>query len=109
MFKILTSSYCLTTVKLGNKLISTKCKLKRNELLNNFLKECMNKLVCPKWIIARIYKSKLKYGHKVEKMFLKLEISKIEERLSSLKDCIVNIENSLKIKLKEEHFNEFIN
>ena len=42
-------------------------------------------------------------------MFLKLEISKIEERLSSLKDYVVNIKNSLKIKLKEEHFNEFIN
>ena len=46
-------------------------------------------------------KSKLKYGHKVEKMFLKLETSKIEERLSSLKDYVVIIENSLKIKLKK--------
>ena len=108
MFKILKSSYCLTTVKLGNKLISTECKVKRNELLNNFLKECLNKLVCPKWIIARIYKSRLKYSYKVEKIFLKLEIRKIEERLINLKDSAVSIKNSLKIKLKEEHFNEFI-
>ena len=109
MFKVIKVVYCLTTVKLCNKLISTKCKLKSNELLINFLKECLNKMVCPKWIIARIYKSKLKYGYKVEKMFLKLEISKIEERLINLKESAVKIENSLKLKLKEVHFSEFIN
>ena len=109
MFQILKVNCSQTTVRLGNKLILTKCKLKKSELLINFLKDCLNKLVCPKWIIARIYKSILKYGHKVEKMFLKLEISKIEERLSSLKDYAVNIENSSKIKLKEDHFIEFIN
>ena len=101
MFKILKVNYCLTTLKLCNKLISTKCKLKRNELLINFLKECLNKFVYLKWIVARIYKSKLKYGYKVEKMFLKLEMSKIEGRLIDLKDSVVRIENSLKIKFKK--------
>ena len=56
MFKILKTNYSLPTVKLCNKLLSTKCKSKRNELLVNFLKECLNKMVCPKWLVARIYK-----------------------------------------------------
>ena len=98
MFKILKVNYCLTTFKLCNKLISTKCKLKRNELLINFLKECLNKFVYLKWIVARIYKNNLKYGSKLEKMFLNLEIRKIERRLIYLKDLVGTRHAQLKNK-----------
>ena len=58
-------------------------------ILKEFLDNCLIKFVCLKWIVARIYKSKLKYGCKVKKLFVKSEINKNIDLISKLKTILV--------------------
>ena len=75
MFKLLKLKYEKPTVQFCDKLMHAQCKISKLLILNEFLKECLIKFVCPKWMITRIYKSKLKYSFKVENLFIKSEIN----------------------------------
>ena len=65
--------YGKSTVELCDKLLYTQCKLNNRLILNKYLEQCKNKIVVPKWIVTRIYKSKIKCNPKVQKIFLKSE------------------------------------
>ena len=57
-------------------------------MLNDFQLQCLKKFVCPKWLIARIHKSKIKHSEKAEVIFIKSEINKINDPLFNLKKVI---------------------
>ena len=77
-----------------------QCRISKLLILNELLKECLIKFVCPKWMIARIYKSTLKYSYKVEKLFIKSEISKNMDLISKLQTILVMDSERLKNTLK---------
>ena len=107
MFLLLKKVYDKSTVQLCNKLLYTQCKLNSRLILNKFLEQCKSKMVVPKWIVARIYKSKIKYNSKVEKMFLKSEIATNMEVINTLKEIMDNKSKYLKVKLQSKHYDEF--
>ena len=107
MFVILKKEYCKSVVKLADKLLATQAKIKKKVLLIQFLKECQIKMVIPKWLTARIQKSKLKLSNKTEQLFLKSEIIKYEGSISNLQctyeNCIVTLESNI----SSSHFESF--
>ena len=107
MFLLLKKVYHKSTVHLCNKLLYTQCKLNSRLILNKFLEQCKGKMVVLKWIVARIYKSKIKYNSKVENIFLKSEIATNMEVINKLKEIIENKSKYLKVKLRSEHYDEF--
>ena len=82
MFDFFKRNYDKVIVKLSNKLILTQGKVNKRKLVVEFLKQCMIKMVVPKWILFRINSSKLKLSSKTEKLFIQSEILKIEKILS---------------------------
>ena len=76
MFEVSKKLYAKQTLQSCNKPINSRCKVIKIKLLNAFLLQCLNKFVCPKWLISRIYKSKIRHSQKAEVVFIKSEISK---------------------------------
>ena len=108
MFVLLKKFYGKSTVELCDKLLHTQCKLNNRSILNKYLEQCKNKMVVPKWLVARIYRSKIKYSPKVEKMFLKSELSKNMEIINKLKAMVLKKTECLKEKLQSIHFNKLL-
>ena len=57
MFVLLKNFYHKSTVEYCDKLLYTQCKLNNRLVLNKYLEQCKNKMVIPKWLVARIYNS----------------------------------------------------
>ena len=89
MFKRLKLKYEKPTVQFCDKLLHTQCRINKLLILNEFLNDCLIKFVCPKWMTARIYKSKLKYSYKVEKLFIKSEVSKNLDLINKLQNIML--------------------
>ena len=107
MFLLLKKEYCKSVVKLCDKLLSTQARIKKKVLLIKLFKECQIKMVCPKWLIARIQKSKLKLSNKTEQLFLKSEIVKYEDSISNLQYTYDNCLSTLESKISTNHFESF--
>ena len=108
MFKLLKIKYAQSTTKLCSKLIYTQSKICKKVLLVEFLKECSSKMVCPKFLTARIFKSKLSLNYKVEKIFIKSEIYKNDESIKRLKGIVDSDIELVKHKLEKEHCDQFL-
>ena len=108
MFKLLKIKYAQSTTKLCSKLIYTQSKICKKSLLVEFLKDCLSKMVCPKFLTARIFKSKLNVNYKVEKIFIKSEIHKNEESIKRLKFIVDSDIKLVKQKLEKEHCDQFL-
>ena len=100
MFNYLKKNYDIHVVKLCNKLIMTHCKITKKSLCIEMLKQCSLKFVLPKWILFRIRSSKLKMSSKVENLFLKCEVIKIEKIVKYLNSKSELLTNNLKNKIK---------
>ena len=87
--------------------MNSHCKVIKINLLNEFLMQCLNKFVCPKWLVSRIYKSKIKHSQKAEVIFIKSEISKNNHYLSNLRLVIDMCSIKLKNELREDHSRKF--
>ena len=109
MFKFIKRNYEKATVKLSNKLILTQNKVNKKKLLVEHLKQCILKMVVPKWILFRINSSKLKLSSKTEKLFLQSEILKVEKNIKYLESVAECCSNDLKKKMDSEHFEKFKN
>ena len=72
------------------------------------LKQCILKFVVPKWILFRIRNSKLKSSNKVENLFLKFEISKLEKIVKFLNSVADGLRNELENKIECEDFKNFL-
>ena len=103
MFKLLKIKYAQSTTKLCSKLIYTQSKICKKSLLVEFLKDCLSKMVCPKFLTARLFKSKLNVNYKMEKIFIKSEIHKNEESIKRLKFIVDSDIKLVKQKLEKEH------
>ena len=108
MFLILKKIYCKSTVQLCDSLLNTKCKLNKVKLLNEFLINCLNKFIIPKWLTKRIYKAKIKYSQKAEKIFIKSEIAKNNEYTIKLEIGIKNCMMKLRNLLSSDHFDQLV-
>ena len=108
MFLVLKKIYCKSTVQLCDSLLNTKCKLNKVKLLNEFLINCLNKFIIPKWLIKRIYKSKIKYSQKAEIFFIKSEIAKNNEYTIKLEIGIKNCMMKLRNLLSSDHFDQLV-
>ena len=100
--------YDTHVVKLCNKLIVTQCKSNKKSLCIEMLKQCILKFVVPKWILFRIRNSKLKTSSKVENLFLKFEIIKLEKIVKYLNSVADSLRNDLENKIKSEDFKKFL-
>ena len=107
MFEVLKKFYAKPTLQSCNKLMNSRCKVIKINLLNDFLLQCLNKFVCPEWLISRIYKSKIKHSQKAEVIFIKSEISKNNHYLSNLRLVIDMCSIKLKNELREDHSRKF--
>ena len=109
MFKFIKRNYDIHIVKLCNRLIVTQSKYVRKSLCSEMLKQCSLKFVVPKFILFRIRNSKLKISNKVENLFLKFEITKIEKTVNHLNTLIEALTKEMKNKIKPEDFKNFVN
>ena len=96
MFVYIKRNFDKNVVKLCHKLIVTRSKVSKKKQLIEFLKLCIIKMVIPKWILFRINNSKLKVSSKIENLFLRSEISKIEKSIKYLESEILFCSNELK-------------
>ena len=95
-------------MQLSDSLLNAQCKLNKVHLLNDFLKKCLNKFIIPKWLIKRIYKAKIKYSQKAEKIFIKSEIAKNNEYGVKLEITIKNCMIKLKDELSSDKFDQLV-
>ena len=65
-------------------------------------------MVCPKFLTDRIYKLKLSFNYKTEKVFIKSEIYKNEVNIKRLKAWLESDIKLAKQKLMKEHFDPFM-
>ena len=108
MFNYMKKKYDTHVVKLCNKLMVTQCKSNKKSLCIEMLKQCILKFVIPKWILFRIRSSKLKISSKVENLFLKCEISKMEKIVKYLNSVAESLTNELENKIEPEDFKSFL-
>merc|ERR1712240_624622 len=101
MFNYMKKEYDTHVVKLCNKLIVTQCKSNKKSLCIEMLKQCVLKFVVPKWILFRIRNSKLKTSSRVENLFLKFEIIKLEKIVKYLNSVADSLRNDLEKKRRK--------
>ena len=91
LFKYLKSRYSTHVISKCNLLLTTRRKILRLSLSNEFLRKCTLEKVAPRFIVSMTSKSKMKTGPNTERIFLNQEIVKNSKTQSGLKKSFYQV------------------
>ena len=85
VFTLLKKRYCRRVIDKCNLFVKTRNKMYNLTLSNELLMNCRKYKVTPKWLGARIRRSKLKHTLSVEEVFIKNELGRNECQMENLR------------------------